>query len=181
MVRTTNPQYRAEAVTQDQLVVTSTILPAFEHASVSNDETSSIAAEYPFNNDYPFTIGIPLSRTLRNNVTFALAVRSTNPAGVTERYVLKSNYNVTLLFPTYSGQTIHANAVLEVWTGAGVDTAAELESDVTLDTNYLTQTKSNMAVTQVTPTDTTLVATVFTEVSTGPTNPFYDPLVLTGG
>lgn len=181
MERTANPQYRLEAAEQSVLVITSTTLPAFEHESTSNDETSSIAAEYPFNNDHPFTIGLPLPRDLRNNVTFALAVRSVNADNMVERYVLKTNYNVTLLYPTYSGQTLHANAVLEVWTGAGVDTAAELEEDIILTTNYFTRSKANGNVTAIVPTDSTLEATVFTEVTTGATNPFSDPLLLAGG
>lgn len=181
MIRKPTQQYRQADVTQSKLVTTKLILPAFSHTPTANDQVSSIAAEYECNNEVPFTIGMPLVKALRDNLTFTLAVRSADENGVTSRYVLKSTYNVTLLYPDYNGETINADAVLEIWTGAGIEDAAVLSAAVEIETNYQTSQYSDSAFTPTTPTDATLSATVFSAVTTGPTNPFSDPLILAGG
>ncbi len=68
-----------------------------------------VANTVRFSFDYP--VGTPWSRP----ASYQLAVRSVNPDGVLERYLLIPPADNAILWPTYAGQTIYPSAVLELW------------------------------------------------------------------
>lgn len=154
------------------------ILPSFNYET-RESATSYIVAEYNLLNTSSITIARPLDDLLTDNDTFALAVRCQGPGNRTLRYVLTPKEDLALLYPEYNGQTIYQDGVLEVWVRSENAVTPQLAEDVTIYTNIVDQLVENETHNrEVAPT--TLVATEFDEVVTGPTNPFSDPLVLAG-
>ncbi len=103
-----------QPVIVNQAVPTKITLPAF---SINNgeDDFSQLLAEADLDNLTTTTITLPLPDELIENTTFALAVRSTLD-GNTVRYLLhKPEAADGLLYATYTGQAIHPNATLEIW------------------------------------------------------------------
>jgi hypothetical protein len=104
--------------------------------SVENPDlvTAQILQEIPILNTQRFTFDYPVGEPWARPTTYQLAVRSVNPAGVLERYLLVPPTDDAILWPTYAGQTIYPSAVLELWSVPGQTPAAVL-SPITLTIN----------------------------------------------
>lgn len=178
MQRSATPQIDFARLNQLGPYRSSVILPAFEYAPTVQ-AISNIIAEYNLLNTSSITIGMPLADALTENDTFALAVRCQGPGNITQRYVLTPKIDLALLYPAYNGQTIYQDAVLEVWVRPENVYYAQLDEDVTIYTNILDRTTATEMF-NTAPTPVTLEATEFSAVTTGPTNPFSDPLELAG-
>lgn len=131
-----SPQYFSAASKLDPSYVEATI-PAFT-AINSVDTTPTIVLEFPVTNTANVTFRRPLFDG-NTDTSYLLAVRYTDAAGETYRYVLYNNENsgFEILFPDYESQTIGASAIIEVWANPDETTIAASE-DLTFVINVLT-------------------------------------------
>jgi len=131
------------AATIRAAVRSTAVIPDFSH---TNDVVgvSGLLADYALSNTGYLSVILPLLSTITANDTFCLAVRYTNAAGDTVRYVLHKPYGVTLLFPTYEGQTIGPSAVFEIWSNPAEATAAA-DEDLHITLGELTVHSSSAA------------------------------------
>lgn len=178
MQRANLPQKNYTELDQKGPYVSAVILPEFSYEPVASP-TSYIIAEYNLLNTVSIVIGRPLDARLVDNDSFALAVRCQGPGNITLRYVLTPKEDLALLYPEYDGQTIYQDGVLEVWVRSANTTYAQLTSDVTIYTNVVDLLQSGEWDNQE-EDPLTLEATLFSEVTTGDTNPFSDPMLLAG-
>lgn len=94
------------------------ILGAFSYAH--SDVIPTLRAEFPFENDGPFTIRRPVPAEITENGSFGLAVRYLADNGDLIRYALFKPYLMDgLLYPDYEGQKLGASAILELWSMPG--------------------------------------------------------------
>lgn len=163
-----------------QPVLVSVTISAFSYANAHT--IPSILAEYPLEN----TVSVSLRRLMPSNLlkvtSFALAVRFQNEDDITVRYVLHRPAGFYgLLYPSYGGQGLSAEAVIEVWSIVGI-TPAVISTDIVLNTGPFTfQPAVPFYTGVITPTEVTLTATTFVATTTGPTNPFADSAMLAEG
>jgi hypothetical protein len=90
---------------------TGLILPTFNLAPDDWSGASRMLLEIPVNNDYLFSLKLPIRRF---GVNFMMAIRW-EENGVVSRYKLWEDIGEVLYYPLYSGQRIGLNAVFEVW------------------------------------------------------------------
>lgn len=117
------PQSFAASDQRTPVYVTATI-PSFT-AINSVDTTPTIVLEFPLTNTGNVTLRRPLFDDNTDD-TYLLAIRYTDDAGETYRYVLYNppNAQFEILFPDYESQTIGESAVIEVWANPAETTIA---------------------------------------------------------
>jgi len=91
----------------------------------------SLLQEMALSNAGRLSFDLPIGDPHNRPTTYQLAVRSTNPYGVVERYILVPPVDGAILWPTYAGQTIYPSAVIELWSVDGQDNAI-VESAITI-------------------------------------------------
>jgi len=169
----------ASLVAPKQLLAT---IPAFELDADPDADTALILAEYEVNNTANVTFEVPVSRALQKMKSFFVCVRFVNEDGDVVRYVLhRPKASARLFFPDYSAHTIGANAVIEIWSHLGYDTATTGGKDLVIVINDMVYYTGND--TRFMPTvdnvEVTLTPTAFVSTPTGDSNPFADNALLT--
>lgn len=86
-------------------------VPAFTLPVPTWAGASLIIAEYPIENDYYFSLKLPIDAFGEN---FVAAVRYVED-GVVFRFLLFEHDDMVLYYPVYNGEVLGADAVIEIW------------------------------------------------------------------
>lgn len=84
--------------------------------------------------DARFSLDTPIGDLADRPSTWQLAVMSEDEDGTVSRYVLVPPTTGEILWPRYEGQTLEADATLEIWSVAGQASAAVTQTVLTLGT-----------------------------------------------
>lgn len=90
---------------------TKLVLPGFTLPIPTWEDASLLLAEYPVGNAYNFSIKLPIEPFGEN---FVAAIRWVEDE-IVSRFVLFEHEDMVLFYPTYQGEVIGAEAVLEIW------------------------------------------------------------------
>lgn len=151
--------------------------------TLANNEptVNTIVAEYPLTNTVKLSIERPFNQDNIDS-TYLVAVRSLDSDGNVSRYILQRPADLSweILYPDYSGQTLEAGAIIEIWADkdstlitATADIVFRLNTLAMYDLNYSQCYCGNLVGDSL-----TLDQTVMSPQTTGACNPFCDCAIL---
>lgn len=104
-----------------------------------------------------FSLDLPIGDLANRPSTWQLAIMSEDEDGTVSRYVLVPPRTGEILWPRYEGQTLEADATIEIWSVAGQASADVTETVLTLGTYTMQRLDSVLMNSgQTTGTNTTL-------------------------